>query len=288
MADDKNIIIKKVKKVSGGGHHGGAWKVAYADFVTAMMAFFLLMWLLNATTEEQRKGIADFFNPNIPIHKLSGGGDGPMKGDSASAQQNLTQSERGGSKERPTAERQSKGDTGVEQIEEQIKHDLVKDPKVPDYDGETRKLKALEGKLFGDSGESNLEDDLLKHIRTKITDEGLVIEIVDLEGEPLFETGTARPTIKMQMLLGIVASVAELVPNQVAITGHTTAFLFPDDDYTNWELSSDRANVSRSVMMSSGLEDHRLERVTGKADREPLDDEPTNPSNRRIEIIILR
>ncbi len=287
MADDKNVIIKKVKKVSGGGHHGGAWKVAYADFVTAMMAFFLLMWLLNATTEVQRKGIADFFNPNIPIHKLSGGGDGPLSGDTSSSQ-NLTQSERGGSKDRPTAERKSKGDTGVENIEEQIEHDLVKDPKVPDYDGETRRLKALAGKLFGDSGESNMEDDLLKHIRTKVTDEGLVIEIVDLEGEPLFETGTARPTIKMEMLLGIVASVADLVTNQIAITGHTTAFAFPDDSYTNWDLSSDRANVSRGVMMATGLDETRLERVTGKADREPLEEEPTNPSNRRIEIILLR
>jgi len=151
MADEQNVIIKKVKKVSGGGHHGGAWKVAYADFVTAMMAFFLLMWLLNATTEVQRKGIADFFNPSIPIHKTSGGGDGPFKGDSAVSEDTLTQSGRGASNERPTAERKSKGESGEDLEEPAQDDDMVRDPKVPDYDAETRKLKALEGKLFGDS-----------------------------------------------------------------------------------------------------------------------------------------
>lgn len=288
MADEQNVIIKKVKKVSGHGHHGGAWKVAYADFVTAMMAFFLLMWLLNATTEDQKKGIADFFNPSIPIHKTSGGGDGPFKGDSSVSEDILTQSGRGASNERPTAERQAKGDTGVDVEEPPEDQDLVSDPKVPDYDGETRKLKALAGKLFGDSGESNLENELLKHVRTRVSDEGLVIELVDLEGIPLFEPGTARATTKMELLLQMVAQVADLVTNEIAIKGHTTGFVFPDPAYTNWELSADRANVSRAIMMAAGLEEMRLARVVGKADTLPLEDDPTDPSNRRVEIVLLR
>ena len=110
------VIIKKKKVVQGGGHHGGAWKVAYADFVTAMMAFFMLMWLLNATTEKQRKGVADYFSPTIPINRISGGGDGAFGGDSIFSEETMAQNGTGASKQMPTSSNKSKGATGVNEI----------------------------------------------------------------------------------------------------------------------------------------------------------------------------
>ena len=163
-----NVIIKKVKKVQGGGHHGGAWKVAYADFVTAMMAFFLLMWLLNATTEKQRKGIADYFSPTIPASRVSGGGDGAFGGDSVFTEETLARNGMGGAPGDPGESAQPDRNT----------------------DAETEQLKALEEMLTGASGESMVSDDVLRHIVTKVTDEGLLIELFDIEGDPLFYEGS--------------------------------------------------------------------------------------------------
>jgi len=166
------IIIKRKKVVAAEGHHGGAWKVAYADFVTAMMAFFMLMWLLNATTEKQRKGIADYFNPTIPVNRISGGGEGVFGGQSVFSEDALPQNGTGGSDKAPTVERQARGNTGADpaasaQAEAE----------------EKSKLKEVEAELSGNSGESSVADKLLEHILTRVTDEGLIVEIFDLPGE---------------------------------------------------------------------------------------------------------
>lgn len=272
-----NITIIKRKKVSGGdGHHGGAWKVAYADFVTAMMAFFLLMWLLNATSEEQKAGLAEYFDPKVPIARLSGGGTGAFGGDSMMSEDTMAQNGTGASKSTPSQNEQAKGDTGAA-------------PDAQSADGVADALTALDNMFRGMSGDSDQANALLQHIRTKVTDEGLVIELFDSKDQPLFENGSARPTAQMRALLKMVGQVASLVTNNIAIDGHTDSQGFKGGDYTNWELSTDRALTARRALVDAGLGAERVSRVVGKADRDPSDAEnPSKPRNRRVEIILLR
>ena len=167
------VIIKRKKVVAGGGHHGGAWKVAYADFVTAMMAFFMLMWLLNATTEKQRKGLADYFSPTIPLNRASGGGDGALGGGSVFTEQTLAQSGIGASAEQASQREQTAG---------------LRDG------ADEAMLRELEEMLNGTGGESLLTENLMRHIVSRVTDEGLVVEVFALEGSPLFLPRSDTPT----------------------------------------------------------------------------------------------
>ncbi len=164
QANRAPVIIKRKKIVSGGGHHGGAWKVAYADFVTAMMAFFMLMWLLNATTEQQRKGLADYFSPTIPIVRVSGGGNGDFGGDSIFSEMAQPKSGTGASAQRPAAEDKARGATGS-------------DPSAEERAEQDAAFTELDEMLKGYGGESNVMENALEHINTRITDEGLVIEL---------------------------------------------------------------------------------------------------------------
>ena len=279
MAQGNNqpIIIKKKKGGGDHGHHGGAWKVAYADFVTAMMAFFLLMWLLNATTESQRKGIADYFAPSIPISPVSGGGDGLLSGNSVFAEDTLAQDGTGG--EERTAE-SSPVEQGVSgQIEDADAGDTQ----------EQMSLETVQDQLRGMTGESDVADDLLSHIRTRITDEGLIIEIFAKDGEPLFDTASDEPSPRMRALLDMVSGVVRIVSNDIAVTGHTDATPFSGADSDNWRLSSARADRSRRYLIEAGINLARFDRVTGKADRElALPDLPEDPRNRRITLTLLR
>ncbi|WP_340107283.1 flagellar motor protein MotB [Pikeienuella sp. HZG-20] len=276
MADGKNDlrpIIKRKKIAVSGGHHGGAWKVAYADFVTAMMAFFLLMWLLNATTESQRKGIADYFAPSIPISPISGGGDGVLVGDTMFSRDTLARDGVGGA--RVTANEGEKDKIGA----------ALTDSEAP--------LAELESLLLGKSGESDVADDLLSHIVTRITDEGLVIDIFAKEGQPLFLVGSDQPTSKMQAILAMVGEVIDLVSNGVAISGHTDAAPFaetgPDATSDNWRLSSARADAARRALLAADVEPSRFRRVTGEADRDlALPSAPLDPRNRRVTVTLLR
>ncbi len=254
------IIIKKKKIIQGGGHHGGAWKVAYADFVTAMMAFFMLMWLLNATTEKQRKGIADYFNPTIPINRISGGGDGMFGGDSVFVDDALAYNGTGVA-------------NGIE-------------PDQSAQDGAT--LEDLEKLITGTGGESTVADDVLEHIRTRVTDEGLIIEIFDLPDEPLFAPGTQRPTALMKQLSDILVDAFARVTNQVAINGHIRSFPVVWKSDPGWDVSSARANATHEILVASGLKPERVERVTGWSDRRLSEDDPFAVRNNRIEITLLR
>ncbi|WP_339947017.1 flagellar motor protein MotB [uncultured Albimonas sp.] len=273
---DAAMIVKRKKVIAGDGHHGGAWKVAYADFVTAMMAFFLLMWLLNATTEDQRKGLAEYFDPRVPIAKISGGGTGAFGGDSMFSENTMAQNGAGAANQTPMQNEQSQGDTGT----------LAREGD----EGSAQELTELDNLFRGMTGESEAADALLQHIKTRVTDEGLVIELFDVDGQPLFRAGSAEPTAQMQALLEMVGGVARLVTNRIAITGHTDASPFASGAaYGNWELSTDRAQVSRRALSEAGIEAERMARVTGKADTEPrpnatLDD----PRNRRVQITLLR
>lgn len=266
------VIIKKVKKASGDGHHGGAWKVAYADFVTAMMAFFLLMWLLNATTEKQRKGIADYFNPTIPITRVSGGGSGSFGGDSVLSDESLSQNGTGGQPRDPASEQSGKNADGSGAEGEK----------------ETAKLKEVEELLLGRSGESMASDQLQRHIVTKVTDEGLLVEVFALEHAPLFHAGTNTPTPLLEEILETVAEVFSLAKNGIAIEGHVATQPVVIAEKTAWTLSSGRADKVRKLFESLDQTPGKIQRVTGHADREPAVTNAMAARNNRIELILLR
>ncbi|MEM7632065.1 MAG: flagellar motor protein MotB [Pseudomonadota bacterium] len=269
------IIIKRKKVVGGDGHHGGAWKVAYADFVTAMMAFFMLMWLLNATTEKQRKGIADYFSPTIPINRISGGGDGNFGGDSVFSEMTLPQNGTGATAARPTESRQARGETG-----RSAQGDLT--------DAENTTFSSLEAQLQGHGGESKVMENEYQHIVTRITDEGLVIEVFALQDAPLFDPVTDRPTALLRSLATLIVNTAQTVTNSVAIGGHVEAQPIVLADSTIWSRSLDHATAMRQLMESAGLDPERMERVTGHADREPSVRNPMAIRNNRLEIVLLR
>lgn len=269
--ENTNITIIKRKKVIAGGHHGGAWKVAYADFVTAMMAFFLLMWLLSASTEKQRKGIADYFSPTIPISPISAGGDSVMQGETVLSQETLAKNGVGGV--------QSDQETGEDETQKGG----------PPAKAEKDELAELETLLLGRSGESDVADDLLSHIVTRVTDEGLVIDVFAKEGNPLFEAGSATPTEKMRKIIEMISGVLGLIKNPLQITGHTDGTPFASGDLDNWILSADRANAIRRNFLDNSVETSRFDRIIGEADRNlALPDLPEDPRNRRITLTILR
>lgn len=254
------VIIKRKKKIIAGGHHGGAWKVAYADFVTAMMAFFMLMWLLNATTEKQRKGIADYFSPTIPIVRISGGGEGSFAGDSIFSQETLTQNGTG------ATSKESASDNGQDQAS----------------------FAEVEDALSGMAGESMVADDMLRHIVTRVTDEGLIIELFDIPGESLFKEQTNTPEPIMIELAEMISQIIVLVNNGVAVNGFTRSYPVILTENPVWNLSSSRAHVVRQLLENSNLSSKRMERVSGYADRKPAARNPMAERNNRIELILLR
>jgi len=274
QANAAPVIIKRKKVIVGGGHHGGAWKVAYADFVTAMMAFFMLMWLLNATTEKQRKGIADYFNPTVPINRISGGGDGAFFGDSVLSEQTYAQNGTGASASLPTEDKQARGDAagGPRQASAE----------------DLRVIAEVEKALAGRSGESMTMQRLLRHVVTRVTDEGLVIELYDLPGAPLFQGDTADATPLAVALAGVLSDVLASATNKVAVAGHVRAYPVPLAESPVWDLSSRRAQAVHRLITAAGLDDGRFERVVGYADRKPATADPTALRNNRIKVILLR
>ncbi|MBS8228006.1 flagellar motor protein MotB [Vannielia litorea] len=275
--DVRPIIIKKKKIIAGDGHHGGAWKVAYADFVTAMMAFFMLMWLLNATTEKQRKGIADYFNPNVPLSRVSGGGDGAFGGDSVFTEETLPQNGTGATDENPTTASEAsgkEGDAAGAALEESLTQSVD--------------LEDVEQALMAMSGESMAASEALRHIVTKVTDEGLIVEVFDIEGVPLFKPGTDEPTRIMVEIAAMLARVFDLAANPVAVNGHTASEPVVRANNPVWQLSADRAAAGHRLLVEAGLGDDRLQRVSGFADRKPMEGNPMSIRNNRLEFILLR
>jgi chemotaxis protein MotB len=269
------VIIKRKKVVAGGGHHGGAWKVAYADFVTAMMAFFLLMWLLNATTEKQRKGISDYFNPTIPVNRISGGGDGAFGGDSVFAEDTMAHTGTGAMDRKTAAsaaqadgDDAGRGDTGAGRAPSD--------------------LEDVEKALLARGGESNTMEQLLRHVVTRVTDEGLVIEIFDLPEAPLFDGDTAEATDVTRAMAELLGEVLDLTTNEIAVNGHLRAYPVTLIDNPVWDLSADRAQTMRGLLEGAGLESDRMQRIGGFADRKPVTTDPADIRNNRIEVILLR
>ena len=268
------IIIKKKKKVEGGGHHGGAWKVAYADFVTAMMAFFLLMWLLNATTEEQRKGIADYFNPTIPISRISGGGSDGLNGSSIFTEETYAKMGTGATQTvtlRPTTplkptDSSSESDTSLSE--------------------EAQQAAIAEMEIMLSEQSEAISD----HIQIKLSPEGIVMELVDSEDVPLFELGQSRPTDLLVELVETVTQSFGAFSNNIKVVGHTDSRAFRNGQtFDNWDLSTQRANVARRLLVEKGFSLSRIQEVSGRADTDLLvEDDPLAAQNRRISITLLK
>jgi chemotaxis protein MotB len=292
-ADNQPLIIKKVKKGGGHGHHGGSWKVAYADFVTAMMAFFMLLWLLNVTTDEQKQGIADYFAPASASRTTSGSGG--ILGGKTLVSEGSRISENGVPSvaisltppARPT--------------DQDVYNDFEQEQTGSGESEEERMAKALveqEEKAFEEAQEAlkkAIEEvpalaDLGEHLMIDMTPEGLRIQLVDREQESMFPSGSAEMHEFTRALLERIALVVGKLPNKIAVSGHTDATPYRSSNgYTNWELSTDRANASRRVLLEAGLDSGRIERVIGRAANDPLlPDDPFNATNRRISIVLLR
>lgn len=268
------IIIKRVKK---GGHavHGGAWKIAYADFVTAMMAFFLLMWLLGSTTEGDKKGIADYFNSPLKIAMLGGAGSGDasslVKGGGNNLAESVGQAKKGASEtaEIKTRKKNIKAAQAAAEreqlmvIKEKMEEIIANDPRLAQYKSQ---------------------------IQLDLTAEGLRIQIVDDQSRPMFDSGDSGVKGYMRDLLQSIGAVLSAVPNKLTIEGHTDAkpFSAGERGYSNWELSADRANASRRELIAGGLPGNKMLRVQGMAASMLYEkDDPESPLNRRISIIVM-
>ncbi len=269
------IIVKKIKK-GGHGAHGGAWKIAYADFVTAMMAFFLLMWLLGSTTEGDKKGIADYFNSPLKL-SLMGGGSG--SGDSSSVI-------RGGG----TDLSRSSGQVKHGEVEAQRRTINLQQLKSEQRRAEAARLAALKDRVEDVLASNPKLAGMKSQIRLDMTADGLRIQIVDEQARPMFDSGSAVVKPYMRELLREIGAVLTEVPNRLTLEGHTDAVPFSAGDrgYSNWELSSDRANASRRELVAGGLTDDRVLRVQGLASSQLFErEQPASPSNRRISIIVM-
>ncbi|EKU82350.1 chemotaxis protein MotB [Massilia sp. UYP32] len=275
MADDnaRPIVVKRIKKVAG-GHHGGAWKIAYADFVTAMMAFFLLMWLLGSTAKGDLVGIAEYFKTPLKVAMAGGSGSGDSSSVIKGGGEDLTR----------TAGQVKRGDS----VPEKKTYDLQA-AKAALAREEGQRLQMLKARI-----ESAIEvNPMLKKYQNQllldITSEGLRIQIVDEKNRPMFALAKAELQPYTKEILHIIGMVLNEVPNKIGISGHTDSTpYYSDAGYSNWELSADRANASRREMVLGGLQDDKVLRVVGLASAAHLDaKDPFNPVNRRISIIVM-
>lgn len=267
MSEQRPIVIKKIKK-GHGGHHGGAWKLAYADFVTAMMAFFLLMWLLGSTTKGNLQGIAEYFQN--PFKVSMSGGEG--SGDAVSVL-------KGGGEDLTRAVGQVKRtNEGTRVMVAKGNEDI------------TGKLRDLKTKLEGKIGVSPTLRRYKDQLRLELTREGLRIQIVDAENRPMFAVGSAQMQPYVKDILKEIAPVINELPNAISISGYTDArpFAGAQRGYSNWELSADRANTARRELLDAGLQENKVLRVVGFADSVPLvKDDPMADINRRIAIVVM-
>lgn len=332
----KPAIVIRREEVVEGGHHGGAWKVAYADFVTAMMAFFLLMWLLNATTEDQRKGLADYFSPNNLLSHASSGTGEPFGGHTAFDEGALI-SDRGSVEitagTRPRIDRTRDGDDpvyteyhrtktgeGVGQGPSPAEQDdddpaaatgqaaarvaaspggpADKASDTPSVEAEAAAARERQEKAAFEQAAQQIKDavradpalaDLVKQLAIDMTPEGLRIQIMDEVKLPMFTSGSATPNDRARLLVQKVVPILTKLNQPISIAGHTDAAPFPGTERTNWELSAERANATRRLLVDGGLPEARIRSVTGLADRDPLlPADPLAAANRRIAILVLR
>jgi chemotaxis protein MotB len=276
MADEglRPIIVKRVKKVSGGGHSGGAWKIAYADFVTAMMAFFLLMWLLGSTAKGDLSGIAEYFQNPLKVAMAGGSGSGDsssiLMGGGTDLTRKVGQVNRGSNP-------QSRMPTDLMAAKDELERQ------------EGIRLNVLKGKIDAMIEANPSLRKYRKQMLLDITSEGLRIQIVDEQNRPMFALAKADLQPYTREILHAIGIVLNDVPNKIGLSGHTDATPYLSDvGYSNWELSADRANASRRELIIGGMAEGKVLRVMGLASANHLDrQDPFNPINRRISIIVM-
>jgi chemotaxis protein MotB len=267
------IIVKKVIVSGGDGHHGGAWKVAYADFVTAMMAFFLLLWLLGSTTEDQRKGLADYFTPTlVHVREQSAGSDGLLGGSSLTDVDNYPH---------------AMGQTGTQTIT--IPRDAQGGPMEGGADEAERRRMEIQDQIEQDMLEVMRLRRLVRQVRVLNTPEGIRIDLVDDADFSMFHLSSTVLTPEARQLLGIIADAVGEQSGELVVRGHTDALPWRKGvAANNWSLSTGRAEATRQEMLRAGMPESRFARIEGVADRELLiHDNPADPRNRRISILLL-
>jgi len=266
------IVIKRIKK-GGHGAHSAAWKIAYADFVTAMMAFFLLMWLLGSTTQGDLKGIAEYFQSPLKVALSGGSGAGDATTVIQGGGPNLTAS---------VGQVKNGDNDSKRRSPHQLRQELEKIEK----ERMVRLKQRIDAAILANAKLSEFRH----QIRVEITPDGLRIQIVDDFNRPMFELGSSRVQPYMREILHEIGKVLNEVDNKIALSGHTDAAPYAGGErgYSNWELSSDRANASRRELIAGGMEPSKIVRVVGLADSNLLvKDDPRSPLNRRISIIVL-
>jgi len=275
MADEaRPIVVKRIKK-SSGGHHGGAWKIAYADFVTAMMAFFLLMWLLGSTSKGDLQGIAEYFA--TPLKVAMGGGSG--SGDSSHVI-------KGGGKDLTRKDGQVKA---ADAPGEKKTYNLKTAAELLEK-AEGERLKSLKKKIEEVIASNPVLRQYKNQLLLDITSEGLRIQIVDEQNRPMFALAKAELQPYTMEILREIGIALNEVPNKISLSGHTDATPYSrgEKGYSNWELSADRANASRRELIAGGMDEAKVLRVVGLASVLPFDKaNPTSPANRRISIIVM-
>ncbi|WP_295625150.1 flagellar motor protein MotB [uncultured Nitrosomonas sp.] len=276
MADDlsqRPIVIKRIKKVAG-GHHGGAWKIAYADFVTAMMAFFLLMWLLGSSDQSQLEGISDYFQTPLRIAFMGGSSIGESNSVIKGGGTDLTR-QHGQVKKGEVVIDDPANKQAVKIIKERI---------------ELEKLEGLKKKIE-EAIEANPQlQRFANQLLLDITTDGLRIQIVDEQNRPMFALGRAELQPYTRTILREIGKMLNEVTNKISLSGHTDAKPFPTGDkgYSNWELSADRANASRRELIVGGMDASKMLQVVGLSSAVLFDkNEPLNPINRRISIVVM-
>jgi chemotaxis protein MotB len=278
------IIVKKIYVEGGGGHHGGAWKVAYADFVTAMMAFFLLMWLLGATNEKQRKALADYFAPTlIEFKQNSAGSNGLLGGDALQGKDNYpTMAKQTGTRSMTIPAGATGGDNvGTGQIGSLKNKEMA----VEDRKGFAKMKAEIEGKIRSNPGLTKLG----KQERFVPTREGMRIDLMDDADYSMFAVGTTNFVPDAAKLVALVAQSIADSENPIMVRGHTDSLRYGDPtNMNNWMLSSARSEETRRRLVGAGVPESRFERIEGVADREPLIvNNPADPRNRRVAITLL-
>jgi chemotaxis protein MotB len=272
--EPRPIIVKKIIVEGHGGHHGGAWKVAYADFVTAMMAFFLLMWLLGATTEKQRKGLADYFTPTLTVLKDgSAGANGLLGGDSLMGKENY-----------PTTGGQGNRSITIPRDATGTKEQGGRNVKASDRAKFEAVKKTIEQRMAADMSLRKL----MKNIRFTETREGLRIDVIDQSDFSMFSLATDRLLPQARQLIGEVAKVLQTMPNDVIVRGHTDGLPYAAGrTMNNWMLSSARAEATRKTLSDFGIGNNRFARIEGVADRDPfVAGNAYDPRNRRMSIVV--
>jgi len=276
MAEKSTVIMRRVKKVQAAGHHGGAWKVAYADFVTAMMAFFLVMWLVGATTTKQREAISEYFKNPSP---LVGKSPAPAPGMNGPGGASTSMIKLGGTMEIPRGQGpdpfQKKAQAETDEAERKLQ--------------EKRQLESLMQQLTEAISKSQALEPFKDQLLLDLTPDGLRIQIVDQQNRPMFDMGSARLKDYTGGILHELAQFINQVPNHISITGHTDITAYAGNGgYGNWELSADRANAARRALIEGGMGEDKVSRVVGLSSSVLFDKaNPQNPINRRISIVVM-